>query len=153
MEELKQQMETILKGLDAFRPGPSRANREAGLPGKRYGSSAGGNGPTHGQVTKWKRKGNEKQFTFNETLLRQQSGSWISLNPTNHRPRTAILKTAKEQLEEDMQAITDRQKLICFVDCSQYGWGAVEENLQEDIAKDKKEAKKWADAKMCMNGF
>jgi len=41
-----------------------------------------------------------------------------------------------------MKATTE---LIRFAYQSPYGWGVVGEYLQEDIAKDEKEAKKWAD--------
>ena len=163
MEELKQQMETILRGLDALKGAHDQVRHELTAKLDRLEKDvAAGQEETAQLVVKrikrepaqpqFKRKGNEKQFTFNAQIsdsVQTAVGLLDKLKP--EQPQAAvILKMAKEQLEEGMQAITDRQKLIRFADRSQYGWGAVEEYLQEDIAKDEKEAKKWADAEKSM---
>jgi len=42
----------------------------------------------------------------------------------------AVLKTAKEQLQEGMDAIAFQHKLIRLADSSECGWGAVDEYLK-----------------------
>ena len=156
-------METILRGLDALKGAHDQVRHEltAKLDWLEKDVAAGQEETTQLVVKRikrepaqpqFKRKGNEKQFIFNAQIsdsVQTAVGLLDKIKPEQPQA-AAILKTAKEQLEEGMQAITDRQKLIRFADRSQYGWGAVEEYLQEDIAKDEKEAKKWADAEKSM---
>ena len=163
MDEMKQQMEAILRNLDALKGthDQSRHKMSTKLDHLERDVTAGQEETAQLVVKRIKResaqlqfkqKGNERQFTFNAQLndsVQTAVGLLDKLKPEQPQA-AAILKTAKEQLEESMKAIMERQKLICFADRSQYGWGVVEEYLQEDITKDEKESKKFADAEKSM---
>ena len=74
------------------------------------------------------RKGNEKQFTFNEAVndsIQSAAAMLEKVKPTTAQ-ETAALKSAKEQLQLGTKAIVERQKLIRLADRSEYGWQLVE---------------------------
>jgi len=156
-------MECILKSLDAIKGANAQCYQELTSKLNRLERDvAAGQEETAQLIVKqiqweptqppFKRKGNERQFVFNVQVndsVQTAVGLLEKIKPEQQQA-AAILKTTKEQLEEDMKAITERQKLIRFADHSPYGWGVVEEYLQEDIAKYEEEAKKWADAEKSM---
>jgi len=93
-------------------------------------------------------KGNEQQFSFNRSVddtIKSAATMLEKLKPDQPQA-AAVLKTAKEQLQEGMDAIPFQQKLIRLADSSECGWGAVDEYLKEDIDTDEKEAKKWSES-------
>ena len=160
---MKRQMETILRNLNVLKDAHDQSHLEVSTKLDRLERDVtAGQEETAQLVVKrikrepaqpqFERKANERQFTFNAQLNDSVQTAVRLLDKLKPKQpqAVAILKTAKEQLEESMKAIMERQKLICFVNCSQYGWGAVEEYLQEDITKDEKEAKKWADGEKSM---
>ena len=76
----------------------------------------------------FKRKGNEKQFLFNDELKDQieaASTHLVKLKPTSE-PDTAALKAATEELQEGVKAIHTWQKLIHIADHSDLVWQVVE---------------------------
>ena len=69
------------------------------------------------------RKGNEKQFTFNEAVndsIQSAAAMLEKVKPATAQ-ETAALKNAKEQLQLCTKAIGERQKLISLADRSEYG--------------------------------
>ena len=90
------------------------------------------------------RKGNEKQFTCNESVndaIQSATSLLEKVKPTAAQD-TVILKNAKEQLQEGTRAIAERQKHIRLVDRSDYGWQLVEAYQQADtLAENEKDTK------------
>ena len=72
----------------------------------------------------FRRKGNEKQFTFNEAVNDSIQSAAVMLEKV--KPTTAqemvALKSAKEKLQLGTKAIVKHQKLIHLADRSEYGW-------------------------------
>ena len=67
------------------------------------------------------RKGNKKQFTFNEAVNDsiQSAAAMLEKVKLKTAQETAALKSAKEQLQLGTKAIVERQKLIRLVDRSE----------------------------------
>ena len=82
----------------------------------------------------FRRKGNEKQFLFNESVsdsIQTAAGMLEKMKPAVPQEAT-LLKNAKEQLMEGAKAIEERQKLIRIADQSEYGWPVAEAYHQAD---------------------
>ena len=94
------------------------------------------------------RKGNEKQFVFNEEVNDsiQSAASFLEKIKPTAAQDTAILKSAKEQLQQGTKAISERQKLIRLADRSDYGWQLVEAYQRDELADNEKDTKKIEEA-------
>ena len=77
----------------------------------------------------FKKKLNEKQHQFNETVQDKIESTQKNLSSTP----PAIEKT-KEALKEGEQLIKDRQKMIRIADRSDYGWAIVAEYKEDELA-------------------
>lgn len=92
----------------------------------------------------FKRKGNEKQFLFNDELkdrIDAASTHLAKLKPASEQ-ETAPLKAATEELQEGTKAIHTRQKLIRIADRSELGWQVVEAYESDELASDDEDAKR-----------
>ena len=75
----------------------------------------------------FKKKGHEIQYLFNEGLrdkMESTSAALAKVNATGASDKT-VLDQAKTELQQGMQAITQRQKLIRLADRSEFDWDAV----------------------------
>ena len=75
----------------------------------------------------FKKKGHEIQYLFNEGLrdkMESTSAALAKVNATGVSDKT-VLDLAKTELQQGMQAITQRQKLIRLADRSEFDWDAV----------------------------
>lgn len=77
----------------------------------------------------FKRKSNEKQHQFNESVLDKLEVAQKSLSST-----PPAVERAKEALGEGEQLIKNRQKLIRIADRSEYGWQTVAEYEEDELA-------------------
>ena len=90
----------------------------------------------------FKRKGNERQFLFNNELK-----DWIEAAPTHlaklkpTKEQETALKAVNEEIQEGAKAIYAWQKLICIVDHSKLGWQVVEAYKSDELTSDNEEAK------------
>ena len=96
----------------------------------------------------FRQKGNEKQFLFNEEVndsIQSAASLLEKIKPTVAQ-YTAILKSAKEQLQQSTKAISECQKLIRLADRSEYGWQLVEAYQRDELADNEKDTKKIEEA-------
>ena len=84
---------------------------------------------------KFKRKGNEQQFLFNQKISLKTASAVNSLKRNK-------IEQAWEKLQEGMHLITKRQKLIKLADKSEHGWATVNEYLDDELASDEEDARK-----------
>ena len=90
-------------------------------------------GPTY------KKKAHEKQFQFNSGIIDKMEGTTSALQQAP--PHHAVEK-AKSTLEEGMQSLKNRQKHIRITVGSEYGWAAVEEYVEDELADGEEDEKK-----------
>lgn len=83
----------------------------------------------------FKKKGNEQQFKFNSKVLK-----------ANGKASRAIASgdtaRAKESLQEGIDLLNKRQKLIKRADKSELGWAAINEYLDDELADDESDARR-----------
>lgn len=77
----------------------------------------------------FKKKSNEKQHQFNETVQDKLESAQKSLSST-----PPAIERAREALKEGELLIKDRQKLIRIADRSEYGWATVAEYEEDELA-------------------
>ena len=83
----------------------------------------------------FKKKGNEQQFKFNQTVIKKTHAALRALEGTN-------IAQAKEELAEGMALLQNRQKLIKLADKSEFGWATVQEYIDDELADDEADASK-----------
>ena len=97
----------------------------------------------------FRRKGNEKQFQFNEGVSEKIEEAEVELGSialpaedadTVNIP-VAVLKKTKQAIKEGREAIQERQKLIRIADRSDYGWDVVQEYISDELAADSDDEK------------
>ena len=96
------------------------------------------------QTFTFKKKGNEKQYIFNDNVKDQflATGKHLdTIEPTTNAGRET-LKKAKRELEQGLQLISARQKRIRVTDRSEFGWATVDEYEQDALAKNEDDAKR-----------
>ena len=76
----------------------------------------------------FKKKSHEKQFQFNSTVMDKMEAT-AALQQT-----PPAVEKAKTSLEEGMTSLKTRQKHIRIADRSEYGWAAVEEYVEDELA-------------------
>ena len=77
----------------------------------------------------FKKKSHEKQFQFNATVMDKMEEATAALQQT-----PPAVEKAKTSLEEGMTSLKTRQKHIRIADRSEYGWAAVEEYVEDELA-------------------
>ena len=96
----------------------------------------------------FKRKGNEKQFEFNEEVKdRMETASAHLAKLPKETQEIPGLKSAAEELSEGIQALHTRQKLIRLADRSDLGWAVVDAYESDELASDDEDAKRMKEAK------
>lgn len=97
------------------------------------------------QMFTFKKKGNKKQFIFNDNEKDQFVSTTKHLElvdvPSASGQQETIDK-AKEELKQGLEMIAARQKRIKVVDCSEFGWATVDEYKQDQLAADEEDAKR-----------
>ena len=83
----------------------------------------------------FKKKGNEQQFKFNQTIIKKTHAALRALEGTN-------IAQAKEELAKGMSLLHNRQKRIKLADKSEFGWATVHEHIDDKLADDEADASK-----------
>ena len=79
----------------------------------------------------FKKKAHEKQFEFNSSVLDKLDDAEAALQKA---PAGTAVDKAKALIAEGIASIKFRQKLIRIADRSEYGWAAVEEYVDDELA-------------------
>lgn len=93
----------------------------------------------------FRKKGNEKQFRFNQTIAQHIDTAKEELAKVGTgtvQPATAkLLDTVRDELDKGAKEIAARQKKIRIADRSEFSWATVEayesDNLADDSADEK----------------
>ena len=80
-------------------------------------------------------KGNEQQFNFNRKVIRTSTAAVKALESGN-------IGQAKEELNEGISLLTNRQKIIQLANKSEFGWATVQEHVCDDLADDEADVSK-----------
>lgn len=83
----------------------------------------------------FKKKGNEQQFNFNRKVIKRSSAAVTALESGN-------IGKAKEELNEGISLLNNRQKIVKLADKSEFGWATVQEYVCDDLADDEVDASK-----------
>ena len=76
-----------------------------------------------------KKKRHQKQFDVNEDVKEKLSEAETALNQT-----PVAIERAKTAIQEGMEIINKRQKLIKIADRSEHGWATVDEYVEDELA-------------------
>ena len=96
------------------------------------------------QTFVFKKKGNEKQYIFNDNIRDQFVATVKQLELVDlpeGAQRDAVDK-AKDELKQGLEMIAARQKRIKVADRSEYGWATVDKYEQDQLAADEEDAKR-----------
>ena len=101
------------------------------------------------QTFVFKKKGNEKQYIFNDNVKDQlvAAAKQLELVDLPAGAQREAMDKAKEELKQGLEVIATRQKQIKVADCSEYGWATVDEYEQDQLAADEEDAKRLEKAK------
>jgi hypothetical protein len=92
----------------------------------------------------FKRKGNELQFDFNQRVEKSLNFAkdQLSMIETNNKETTYSLKRAHEGIDEAVDLLGHRNKLIKLADMSDSGWAVVNEYEAHQLADDSEDEKR-----------
>ena len=83
----------------------------------------------------FKKKGNEQQFNFNRKVIKRSSAAVKALESGN-------IGKAKEELNEGISLLNNRQKVVKLADKSEVGWAMVQGYVCNDLVDDEGDASK-----------
>lgn len=88
----------------------------------------------------FRRKGNENQYKHEARILSKlkEANEHLNSNTVNEE----IVEAAKSSINEGMELVKNRQKIIKLADSSQLGWKVVKEYETNPIATDSDDEKK-----------
>lgn len=97
----------------------------------------------------FRRKGNEKQFKFNEEVVdkiqvadTELKAIAVPADAAAVNVPVAVLEKTRRAIKEGISSIQERQKLIRIVDRSDFGWDVVNEYEADELAADSDDEKK-----------
>ena len=98
----------------------------------------------------FRRKGNEKQYKFNEELVEKLEEAATELQSVGDVPEGAegvnvprgVLEKAKESIKQGTVLVQERQKCIRMADRSEYGWDVVQEYQSDELAANSEDEKR-----------
>ena len=91
----------------------------------------------------FKRKGHEVQHDFNEKVKETLETAAETLSEENFRDPDKVAAT-KKAINEGIELLERRQKLIKLANRSEYGWRTVEEYEKDDLTKHSDDEKRIA---------
>ena len=99
------------------------------------------------RTEEFKRKGNEKQFRFNDEVVEKIETADTDLEQAMNEGATAEQKTtaiekARKTIKQGMQLLEECQKMIRLADRSEYGWELVNEYKADELADDSDDEKR-----------
>ena len=88
----------------------------------------------------FRKKGNEKQFRFNQTIASHIDAAKEVLTKVGTVPSASAtqLEVAKEELDKGAKQLVTRQKKIRMADHSDFNWATVEAYESDDLADEKR---------------
>ena len=88
-------------------------------------------------TTVFAKKGNERQYRFNEDVKDkfQAAAAVLDVTPPDVEKAKALLKEGEDLVDK-------RQKLIKIADRSEHGWSTVEEYVEDELAEDSDDEKR-----------
>ena len=128
---ISESKKSVDRQLEAFRKEIHRTSTEATEKLERRLKTS--------KTIEFKRKGNEKQYGFNEEVDRHLSRAQEELGSAGGG---SPIKRAKEAVEEGRQALANRQKLILLADRSEFGWDVARKYEADELAEDSEDEKK-----------
>ena len=92
----------------------------------------------------FKKKGNEKQFRFNQTVSSHIDTAREALAKVGTMPASTAkhLEVVREELDKGAKQIATRQKKIRMADRSEFSWATVEAYESDDLADDSADEKR-----------
>ncbi|XP_065883338.1 uncharacterized protein [Dysidea avara] len=91
----------------------------------------------------FRKKGNERQFRFNESLQEHLRVAHVRLEEVTSSPAVSSeLRQVQLAIEEGMRSLKLRQKAIKLADRSEFGWSLVAEYDADELADDSDDEKK-----------
>lgn len=90
---------------------------------------------TAGESYTFKKKGNEEQYKFNKKVLKANSQALRALDNKD-------LSKAREQLNQGIVLLNNRQKLVKLADKSEFGWATIQEYVDDELADNESDARK-----------
>ena len=90
----------------------------------------------------FRRKGNENQFRFCEDVEEQLQSTSSSISRAEKGAGKEALSRAKNAVEQGMELLSRRKKLIKLADRSEAGWALVEEYFEDDLAEDSEDERR-----------
>ena len=90
----------------------------------------------------FRRKGNENQFRFCEDVEEQLQSAASSISRAEKAAGKEALSRAKNAVEQGMELLSRRKKLIKLADRSEAGWALVEEYVEDDLAEDSEDERR-----------
>lgn len=95
----------------------------------------------YGALPTFKRKANEDQYKHNMKVV-------DTLHEAQGNLQLAKYDIVKEKLDEGMELMQKRQKLVLLADSSDYGWSTAQEYVSHDLAADSDDEKRIWKAEM-----
>ena len=97
----------------------------------------------------FKKKGNKRQFLFNNNVKDQIDaiGKHLDLLEPATEAQRETLQKARDELDKGLTLLAGCQKRIKLADCSEYGWAVVDEYEDDELASDEDDAKRIEKAK------
>ena len=92
----------------------------------------------------FRKKGNEKQFIFNDNVKDQldAAGKHLDLVVPTISGQQEALDRAKQELQKGLELLAGRQKRIKMADRSEYGWAVVDKYEDDELEDDAKKIEK-----------
>ena len=91
----------------------------------------------------FRKKGNERQFRFNESLQKHLRVAHVRFEEVTSSPSVSSeLRQVQLAIEEGMRLLKLRQKAIRLADRSEFGWSLVAEYDADELADDSDDEKK-----------
>ena len=94
----------------------------------------------------FKRRGNENQFRFCEEVANRLATAQSSVTRAERDGGRSAFEQAKMAIQEGIELVSRRQKLIKFADQSESGWATVDEYIDDDLADDSDDEKRMEDS-------
>ena len=154
MSTTEEKLDNVLKSLDSIKQDHAEGQRDLRRKLERLKREvASGQEDATQKVVKrlkedrtlvFKKKGNERQFRFNDNVKDQidAAGKHLDLLKPSTEAQRETLQKARDELDKGLTLLAGRQKRIKLADRSEYRWAVVDEYEDDELASDEDDAKR-----------